>query len=779
MCAMWRMVVLLLLFLVTNVHAQINTVIEMPVSINEAGAAPEASAVLDINSTTQGILIPRMTTSQRLAIENPACGLMVYDVTEQSFFYRTETEWMDLRGMQGEMGAQGPIGAQGATGPQGLTGPQGDTGAQGPQGLTGPHGPVGPQGDKGVTGAQGPVGNTGATGNTGAQGPAGPQGETGAIGAQGPAGNTGATGNTGAQGPAGPQGATGATGAQGPQGATGAQGPAGATGAAGVDGINCWDLNNNGMTDPEEDINGDGIVSVLDCRGFNGTDGAQGPQGPAGPQGDTGEQGPQGETGPEGPQGDPGEPASLEEIMISRTGDTLFISDEIFIIIPGLSEANANLFCPEEEFIGQAVVTSASGSFGNVAVAGILDIRSPDQATLGDDWANPTTVGANVLSITNPTTWTYEELGQIYGISVGNSDGNIFFGASNVYAYDGDLFTPAAVGSGGEQGLYTTNFSNPAAINSLVTTSNNFIADPVGGSVVPGRFLDTNLADNPLPTGWGNIAYDELTNTLYGSNLSDGRIYAIDATTGVIRQVIDPFPAGGAGFLSDPYPADQVVWAIELNDCTRQIFFIQQNVAGGGDNLSDGGPNRTKSLYTLDIDNTNGTLINQQLIQTINLGTREKIVDIDFNSDCTLMLLGERGRIYNSGTYLFEKSSTGNTFEFLTSVTVGSNDSGDPWEFGLNSAGGVSFGSDESESESCDQLIWSMADCLDPPLVPGDCNSFGPQGVFLPLDDVTQLSGDLRSTSISVDITPNFDLDPRFSSWSLGDIEIFSCCFDR
>ena len=56
------MFVLLILFLVTNVHAQINTVIEMPVSINEAGAAPEASAVLDINSTTQGILIPRMTT---------------------------------------------------------------------------------------------------------------------------------------------------------------------------------------------------------------------------------------------------------------------------------------------------------------------------------------------------------------------------------------------------------------------------------------------------------------------------------------------------------------------------------------------------------------------------------------------------------------------------------------------------------------------------------------------------------------------------------------------
>jgi len=71
-----------------------------------------------------------------------------------------------------------------------------------------------------------------------------------------------------------------------------------------------------------------------------------------------------------------------------------------------------------------------------------------------------------------------------------------------------------------------------------------------------------------------------LDGVIYGSNLSDGRIYVIDAATGVIEQVIDPFPAGGAGFLSDPYPADQVVWAIEINECTRQVFFIQQNVAG-------------------------------------------------------------------------------------------------------------------------------------------------------------------------------------------------------
>lgn len=39
---------------------------------------PDASAVLDITSTTQGLLPPRMTAAQREAIATPAQGLMMY-----------------------------------------------------------------------------------------------------------------------------------------------------------------------------------------------------------------------------------------------------------------------------------------------------------------------------------------------------------------------------------------------------------------------------------------------------------------------------------------------------------------------------------------------------------------------------------------------------------------------------------------------------------------------------------------------------------------------------
>jgi len=77
----------------------------------------------------------------------------------------------------------------------------------------------------------------------------------------------------------------------------------------GADGLNCWDLNGNGVGDPEEDINGDGVFDAADCQGAEGQPGADGQDGaigPIGPQGPTGPEGPAGPAGPTGPQGPAG-----------------------------------------------------------------------------------------------------------------------------------------------------------------------------------------------------------------------------------------------------------------------------------------------------------------------------------------------------------------------------------------------------------------------------------------------------------------------------------------
>lgn len=46
-----------------------------------AAASADASAMLDIRSTSRGLLPPRMTTTQKNAISSPAAGLQVYDST--------------------------------------------------------------------------------------------------------------------------------------------------------------------------------------------------------------------------------------------------------------------------------------------------------------------------------------------------------------------------------------------------------------------------------------------------------------------------------------------------------------------------------------------------------------------------------------------------------------------------------------------------------------------------------------------------------------------------
>jgi hypothetical protein len=67
---------------------------------------PHASSIFDVQSTTKGLLIPRMTAAQRLAISTPANGLLVYDLTENQFFYydAAATSWVKAVGPQGPQG---------------------------------------------------------------------------------------------------------------------------------------------------------------------------------------------------------------------------------------------------------------------------------------------------------------------------------------------------------------------------------------------------------------------------------------------------------------------------------------------------------------------------------------------------------------------------------------------------------------------------------------------------------------------------------------------------
>ena len=112
---------------------------------------PDASSALEIESTTGGILIPRLTQTQRDAITAPATGLMIYQTNQSTGFYFFDgTVWTKINGVAGPQGEAGSQGIQGAQGDIGLTGATGSPGAQGPQGEAGLQGVQGVQGADGA-----------------------------------------------------------------------------------------------------------------------------------------------------------------------------------------------------------------------------------------------------------------------------------------------------------------------------------------------------------------------------------------------------------------------------------------------------------------------------------------------------------------------------------------------------------------------------------------------------------------------------------------------------
>ncbi len=52
--------------------------------------------VLDLQSTTEGLLVPRMTTAQKDAIPTPDQGLLVYDIETMSFWYYDDLRWNEV-----------------------------------------------------------------------------------------------------------------------------------------------------------------------------------------------------------------------------------------------------------------------------------------------------------------------------------------------------------------------------------------------------------------------------------------------------------------------------------------------------------------------------------------------------------------------------------------------------------------------------------------------------------------------------------------------------------
>lgn len=79
------------------------------------------SVVLAINSISKGVLLPRLTDDQMNEIINPTSGLLVYNVTQESFYFYQVDQWIPIgSGLTGETGPTGPTGPAGPPGTGGV-----------------------------------------------------------------------------------------------------------------------------------------------------------------------------------------------------------------------------------------------------------------------------------------------------------------------------------------------------------------------------------------------------------------------------------------------------------------------------------------------------------------------------------------------------------------------------------------------------------------------------------------------------------------------------------
>ncbi|MES2795335.1 MAG: hypothetical protein V4683_05180 [Bacteroidota bacterium] len=63
------------------------------VGINSTGAAPAANAILDIASPNKGLLIPRVTTPNRIVLSGE--GMVVFDTDTKTFWFHNGTTWVN------------------------------------------------------------------------------------------------------------------------------------------------------------------------------------------------------------------------------------------------------------------------------------------------------------------------------------------------------------------------------------------------------------------------------------------------------------------------------------------------------------------------------------------------------------------------------------------------------------------------------------------------------------------------------------------------------------
>lgn len=389
---------------------------------------------------------------------------------------------------------------------------------------------------------------------------------------------------------------------------------------------------------------------------------------------------------------------------------------------------------------GMAAVTCFAGIFRAEVtilpddyVVGVLDLRSPPQNLLGENWTPP--------MYHNPK-WTARYLGQVYGLAL-DEEANIYVGATSLY---GSPQIDPGIGLWGPGG--------PGAIYKL---------DRLTGDATTFAVLPNNGA------GLGNIAYSRALQQFYVTNLEDGKIYRVDRNGNVLSN-FDPFtPDNGRPGIVDRGEwifgigvKDGRVYYARWNEDWRNIFFPERNelwsiaVNAAGEFL----PATNRMEFSI------------PRYPQVKWNSRSSgVADIAFAPDGR-MILAELTLFLDLGMTeyfgrLLEYRWDGNAWSAPKTIYVGTP------EFGTNAQGGVDYGYDNSLPPSqggCYGSIWATGN----PLYVNNVTNAGVAGI--PAEGNTRATA--GSTSFFIDADGKLITEGHAKSL-MGDIEVFKeCCSD-
>lgn len=408
-------------------------------------------------------------------------------------------------------------------------------------------------------------------------------------------------------------------------------------------------------------------------------------------------------------------------------------------------ECKYDALCAETEPEGYMVTTMADFN-GSANVATIYKTTFNDSAPVGSDWNNPALGTGQVGTIATPN-WNVATIGQVFGIALDNSN-NIYLAATDIYAYDSGGTT--TYGPGGSAGIYKTDVSNPGTTTTLVTT----LTSNAWNYALTNKIPNSGAGNG---NSIGNIAFDKTNNQLFVTNLEDGRIYRLDATTGDVKSVFDPFtldaPSNGMVAVGER------IWGVGVltQGGTTKVYFarteatlnsiwsIKLNAAGEF--------TATPQAGQLNVFNDSASSSNQE-IRDVG-GTQNKITDIEFSCSGK-MLLAERGHPHDSKVSEYKK--VGATWTLTNPFYSGTYASGN------NSAGGVDYGGRETSGAFIkDDIVWASQNAG----IPANNTywSYGVQGI--------SSSGNTATTNGATDLFIDANQGGANNKGGIGDVDVF------